>query len=152
MQAKAYAELSSVVGEGRLPTYEDEQSLPYIRAIGKEVLRVRPVVTAVVPHYTHQDLVYKDYFIPRESVLGVCSYVLHNDESRFEAPEEFRPERYLSYPEKSAVYAAHPDPLARDHFSFGHGRRICSGIHLVSLLRFPRLSTLLLPLSKNCIY
>jgi cytochrome P450 len=42
-QAKAYDELRRVVGESRVPTFEDEQDLPYIRACVKEVLRIRPV-------------------------------------------------------------------------------------------------------------
>lgn len=42
-QANAYAELRKVVGEGRLPTYADEDALPYICACVKETLRIRPV-------------------------------------------------------------------------------------------------------------
>lgn len=42
-QAKAYTELCKVVGERRLPTYADEDALPYIRACVKETLRIRPV-------------------------------------------------------------------------------------------------------------
>lgn len=42
-QAKAYAEVHRVIGECRIPSFEDEQDLPYIRACVKEVLRIRPV-------------------------------------------------------------------------------------------------------------
>ena len=42
VQKKARAEIDAVVGSDRLPTYEDQQSLPYIDAIVKEVLRWRP--------------------------------------------------------------------------------------------------------------
>lgn len=40
---KAQAELDAIVGRERLPNFEDEDKLPYIRAISKEVLRWRPV-------------------------------------------------------------------------------------------------------------
>lgn len=43
VQAKAQAELDSVIGSGRLPDYNDRPSLPYIDAIVKEVLRWNPV-------------------------------------------------------------------------------------------------------------
>lgn len=42
-QAKAYEEVRRVVGENRLPSFEDERDLPYIRACVKEILRIRPV-------------------------------------------------------------------------------------------------------------
>jgi len=39
IQARAQAELDSVVGNDRLPTFDDRDSLPYVNAICKEVLR-----------------------------------------------------------------------------------------------------------------
>ena len=39
VQAKAQAELDAVVGTERLPCFNDRDSLPYINAICKEVLR-----------------------------------------------------------------------------------------------------------------
>ena len=38
---KAQAELDTVVGRDLAPTFEDKNSLPYVRAIVKEVLRWR---------------------------------------------------------------------------------------------------------------
>jgi cytochrome P450 len=35
---KAHEELDRVVGSSRLPTFEDEKKLPYVRAIVKEVI------------------------------------------------------------------------------------------------------------------
>jgi cytochrome P450 len=40
---KAQHEIDTVVGGGRLPTFDDAPNLPYVRAIVKEVLRWRPV-------------------------------------------------------------------------------------------------------------
>lgn len=87
----------------------------------------------VLDPINHNDLFYKDFFIPRCSNIAVCAYVPHYDERRIESPNEFRPERYLNHTLKSAAYANQGDPNLRDHFSFGHGRRICSGIHVVRL-------------------
>lgn len=43
VQRKAQAELQSVVGPHRFPTFADMDSLPFIAAIVKEVLRWQPV-------------------------------------------------------------------------------------------------------------
>ena len=40
---QAQAELDSVVGSDRLPTFEDEEDLPFVRAVVKETLRWRPI-------------------------------------------------------------------------------------------------------------
>ena len=44
VQEKAQAEIDRVIGRSRLPTYSDRESLPYIYAIYKEVLRWHTVV------------------------------------------------------------------------------------------------------------
>lgn len=40
---KAQNEIDSVVGRDRLPSFSDQDELPYVRAMVKEVLRWRPV-------------------------------------------------------------------------------------------------------------
>lgn len=128
-QEMANAELTRVVGDDRSPSYADEEHLPYIWAIGKEVLRIRPVTTIGSPHYTTGDVVYKDYVIPKNTIVCMSQYVLHFDPSKWDDPETFDPSRYLAYPHKAGYYAA-GDARQRDHFDFGGGRRICPGLHL----------------------
>jgi cytochrome P450 len=43
VQKRAQEEIDAVVHEGHLPSFEDEESLPYVSAIVKEVLRWKPV-------------------------------------------------------------------------------------------------------------
>jgi cytochrome P450 len=45
-------------------------------------------------------------------------------------PDRFYPERYLNHPLPAADYINIPDANARDHFTYGAGRRICPGIHV----------------------
>ena len=42
-QRKCQEELEHVIGRSRMPTLEDQNSLPYIRATVRELLRWRPV-------------------------------------------------------------------------------------------------------------
>lgn len=44
VQARAQAEIDRVIGSGRLPTFDDRASLPYLDAIFVELLRWSPVV------------------------------------------------------------------------------------------------------------
>jgi cytochrome P450 len=66
---KAQAELDRVVGPDRLPTFDDEDNLPYIRAMAKETLRWRPITKIGVSHSTTEDDWYEGYFIPKGSVV-----------------------------------------------------------------------------------
>ena len=44
VQQKAQAEIDRVVGSDRLPDWSDRESLPYVGAVCREVLRWRPIV------------------------------------------------------------------------------------------------------------
>ena len=47
---KCQAEVDSVVGPDRLPTYDDDADLPYIKATVRELFRWRPVGPTAIPH------------------------------------------------------------------------------------------------------
>jgi cytochrome P450 len=68
-QRKAQEEIDRVVGGGRLPTLADRESLPYIEATVKEVLRWHPVAPMGLPHTSTEDDVCEGYFIPKGSML-----------------------------------------------------------------------------------
>lgn len=61
MFAKAQAEVDSVCGRTRLPTFEDYSRMPYVRMCIKEVQRWRPVVITAFPHKLSQDERYGQY-------------------------------------------------------------------------------------------
>lgn len=67
--AKARAEVDAVVGAGRLPQWEDEKDLPFIRAMIKETLRWRPVNKFGMYHSSTEDDWYDGHFIPKDSVV-----------------------------------------------------------------------------------
>lgn len=130
IQDIANEHLTRVVGEDRSPTFADEPNLQYVRAIVKEIFRMRPVATIGASHYSTDDVVYKDMFIPKNTVIASVMSVIHFDEKHHEKPFEFRPERFMNHTLRAGAYAAMANPLERDHFGFGAGRRICPGMHL----------------------
>jgi cytochrome P450 family 619 len=50
VQKKAHAEIDAVVGNSRMPTWADYNSLPYVAMIVKETMRWRPTAPVAFPH------------------------------------------------------------------------------------------------------
>lgn len=68
---RAQDEIDKVVGPNRLPTFDDEKDLPYVRAIIKELLRTRPPNKFGMQHYTTEDDWYNGMFIPKDTVVVI---------------------------------------------------------------------------------
>lgn len=131
VQAKALAKIEAVVGVAdRLPTYEDLESIPYVRYLMKELWRWRPPVALGHPHITTKELTHNGVRLPVGSRIHLNAWAIGHDPNRHADPERFWPERYkgdLSTSEQSKNSA---DVKDRDHFAFGSGRRICPGYHV----------------------
>ena len=69
VQQKAQEELDRVVGGDRLPDFDDRNSLPYVNALLKEVLRWHIVLPLGVPHRATADDEYNGYFIPKGTIV-----------------------------------------------------------------------------------
>lgn len=63
-QTKLQQEVDRVVGDERMPDFDDIPNLPIVRAVAKETLRWRPVTAGGVPHELVRDDVYKGFFFP----------------------------------------------------------------------------------------
>ncbi|KAG1445906.1 hypothetical protein G6F56_009750 [Rhizopus delemar] len=127
---------------GRLPFFSDRNDFPNLTAVIKEILRYRPSVHLGVPHKANEDIVYKDYVIPKGTLLMSNNHTTNNDPKYFEEPEKFKPERYLK--DSRSVYASSNGNIhSRELFTFGWGRRICPGIYLAEGEMFGWLTQLL---------
>jgi len=55
---------------------------------------------------------------------------IHHDENRWDNAHVYDPGRYLSDPHTTAECVNLADATKRDHYAYGSGRRICTGMHL----------------------
>ncbi|KAM5544434.1 hypothetical protein V8D89_002094 [Ganoderma adspersum] len=143
VQARARAELDSICGRDRLPTADDEAKMPYIHAIVKEIERCHNPFWLGTPHMNTEDFTYKGYFIPKDTVIVLNTWTLHHNPERYPDPHEFKPERYLDDHLTCADSANLANPMERDHWTFGAGRRICPGMALAEREIFLAVSHLL---------
>lgn len=152
----AHAELDSVVGSSRSPSPADEESLPYLRALCKEVLRWRPVaILGGMPHATSEDDEYQGYQIPKGTRIMGLTWAINMDDKYYPEPNLFEPLRFLdtrppSYlpnttemEKKMARLKGYPHPSKTGQSSFGWGRRICPGEALSGNTLFIALSKML---------
>ncbi|KAJ7281442.1 cytochrome P450 [Mycena rebaudengoi] len=123
-QKKAQEEIDSVVRPGHLPDFSDQESLPYVCALVKEILRWIPVTPFSIPHYIPVEDEYKGYRIPAGSVVVGNTWAIFRDEAAYPDAHLFKPERFLL---NGKLNPEIRDPEA---FAFGYGRRICPGRHM----------------------
>ncbi|KDR69688.1 hypothetical protein GALMADRAFT_215050 [Galerina marginata CBS 339.88] len=133
IQARAQAELDTVVGHARLPDFSDRENLPYIQCIISETFRwgvTTPVgkcsvISHGVPHRVTEDDEYNGYFIPKGTTIVAnawfASRAMLHDPEIYPEPETFNPDRFLTGEGRS------PQPDPRSCGAFGFGRRRCPG-------------------------
>ncbi|KAK0657876.1 cytochrome P450 [Cercophora newfieldiana] len=126
---RAQAEIDSVVGEDRTPTWDDFASLPYITQCVKEAHRWRPVTPLAFPHSLAEDDWVDGMFLPKGSDIFINAFGMHMDEKRFPNPDVFNPDNFRGYTALASELAS-GEYANRDHYGYGSGRRICPGIHV----------------------
>ncbi|KAG2058823.1 cytochrome P450 [Suillus hirtellus] len=121
VQKKAQAEIDAVIGPDRLPSFADQDSLPYIGALIKEALRWHSVAPTGFPHCVSKDDIHDGYYIPKGAFVMPNIWFMLNDPKRYANPSQFNPERFLANDGKEPE----KDPRA---ICFGFGRRLCPGM------------------------
>jgi len=116
-EAKLHAELDAVLA-GRSPTLEDLPKLRYTEHVISESMRLYPPAWGMA-RLAIEDAQIGGYRIPKGSGVSLSQWVVHRDPRWYEAPEEFRPERWEGDLLKRLPRFA--------YFPFGGGPRQCIG-------------------------
>ncbi|KAK7292157.1 hypothetical protein RIF29_07894 [Crotalaria pallida] len=124
IQAKAQAEIDSVVGYTRTVTDGDLPNLPYVRAIVKETLRMHPPGPLLSwARLAIHDTQIGHHFIPAGTTAMVNMWAITHDHEIWCDPQEFNPERFMHEKEDAPNIMGSDLRLA----PFGAGRRVCPG-------------------------
>ncbi|KAL0925677.1 hypothetical protein M5K25_004042 [Dendrobium thyrsiflorum] len=95
--------------------------LSYLKIFIKEVVRLHPPAPLLLPRESLQECQIQGYNIPKQTRLLINAWAFGRDKSYWEAPEQFKPERFFN---------TNVDYKGKDFYfiPFGVGRRICPGM------------------------
>ncbi|KAF5365293.1 hypothetical protein D9758_005475 [Tetrapyrgos nigripes] len=124
VQSKGQEELNTVLGKGRMPTFDDRPSLPYIEAIFREVMRWHPALPMGIAHDSLEDIIYEGYYIPKGTSIYANIWAMTHDASIYKDPDQFIPERHLRED-------GHFDNI-NSILAYGFGRRVCVGRYMAN--------------------
>uniref|UniRef100_A0A0E0L6P3 Cytochrome P450 n=1 Tax=Oryza punctata TaxID=4537 RepID=A0A0E0L6P3_ORYPU len=124
--AKLRGELDAVVGRSRLVGEQDVARLPYLQAVLKETLRLRPPAV-FVQRVTVEPVEVRGYTIPTDTQVFFNVFSIGRDATYWDQPLQFRPDRFLPGGAGATVdpKGQHPQLMP-----FGSGRRACPGMGL----------------------
>lgn len=108
-QEKARAEAASCTAEAL-------RDAPYLDAVFRETTRLHPVLPTISGRRLTAPMTLAGFDLPAGTTVAPCGYLAHRDPKVFDAPEAFRPERFLEARFKPSEF-----------FPFGGGARTCIG-------------------------
>jgi cytochrome P450 len=117
VEKKLHAELDSVLGD-RAPTRDDLPKLVYTGHVITESLRLYPAAWGIA-RLAVEDHEIAGYPVTKGMGVAMAQWVVHRDPRWYDAPEEFRPERWEDDLLKRLPRFA--------YFPFGGGPRRCIG-------------------------
>jgi cytochrome P450 len=137
---RAQAELDRVVGNSRLPTWDDRKSLPYLHAFIEELHRWATVAPLAFPHATSEADTYRGKTIPAGTTVMINLHAIHRNSEYYPEPESFIPERFFEESRLAGGPGAKGLPAA---YAFGIGRRECPGKHVADANLYIMISRIL---------
>jgi hypothetical protein len=119
------------IQQHQLPKGKDLNALPFLDAVIRETLRLRPTIPDGQPRVSSNALTIQGFTIPAHVRISAYPYLIHHDCYVFEEPHEWRPRRWLA-------------PTLDHHthsWAFGHGARECLGKHMATLCKILRVNS-----------
>lgn len=144
IQVKIQEEIDAKIGQ-KAPRFEDRKILPYTEAFITEVFRHSSFVPFTIPHCTTVDTTLNGYFIPKKTCTFINMYQVNHDETIWDNPNLFKPERFLNDDQQLNKN------LVDKVLIFGMGIRKCLGEEVARNELFIFLTTVLQKLKlKKC--
>ena len=117
--AKAQREIDSMVGDQEMMHFADKAKLPYVSAIIHETHRIASLGYFSIPHTVNRDLKYKNYVLPKGSLIMQALFSIMHDPENFPDPEKFDPDRFI---DQDGQFVSNPKVIP-----FSIGKRDCLG-------------------------
>eukprot|EP01125_Pyxidicula_operculata_P007668 TRINITY_DN2597_c0_g1_i1.p1 TRINITY_DN2597_c0_g1~~TRINITY_DN2597_c0_g1_i1.p1 ORF type:complete len:503 (-),score=121.10 TRINITY_DN2597_c0_g1_i1:115-1623(-) len=129
---EATKEVDKVLGKGQLPSAENINEFPFVQAVLRETLRMRPPINSAGFRVALKDCVIAKHFVPQGTIILLPNYRAHYSEEFWENPLEWNPHRWIGEgSQKNQIFA------------FSSGTRICIG-HKFSMTEMTVIMAMLL--------
>ncbi|HIO91762.1 MAG TPA: cytochrome P450 [Leucothrix mucor] len=116
IQAEAYEEIDSVVGERAIEA-KDIKKLTLVTAIFRETLRLYPPVGFMMREAA-EEVTLRDKIVKAGKAVVISPWLIHRNKDNWDRPHDFDPQRFLK---------EHNPPLKSKYLPFGMGQRVCIG-------------------------
>ncbi|KAJ8482604.1 hypothetical protein ONZ51_g5256 [Trametes cubensis] len=137
VQTRAQEELDAVVGPDRLPQITDLPSLPYVKAVVKELLRWHSAAPLSLPHGVTKEDEYRGWRIPCRATVIMNIWGILHDPELWPDPDAFLPDRFM----KDGSF--NDEVFDPANIAFSAGRRTCPGKHYAEASLFINIASVL---------
>ncbi|XP_063348493.1 cytochrome P450 2G1-like [Pelmatolapia mariae] len=142
IQEKMQQEIDTVIGKDRCPRMDDRKSLPFSDAVIHEVQRFLDIVPFSLPHYALNDISFRGYTIPKDTVIIPLLHSVLKEEKQWATPRFFNPQHFLDH---NGNFKKNPAFMP-----FSAGKRACVGESLARMELFIFLVSLLQDFTFSC--
>ncbi|XP_031232867.1 cytochrome P450 2J2-like [Mastomys coucha] len=131
---KVHSEIDGVIGQWRLPSTGDRDSMPYTNAVIHEVQRMANIIPLNMPREVTADSTLAGFHLPKGKMILTNLTALHRDSKEWVTPDVFNPDHFLENGEFKKRESFLP---------FSVGKRACPGEQLARSELFIFFTTLM---------
>nr|ANY58142.1 putative CYP719 [synthetic construct] len=131
VQEKLYQELKNFAGENGMIKVEDINKLPYLQAVLKETMRMKPIAPLAIPHKAVRETSLAGNKVEPETRVMVNIHAIHHNPEVWMDPYKFKPERFLQGEDING--GGNLKLMEQSLLPFSAGMRTCAGMELGKL-------------------